>query len=42
MKTRNKRERQGRDLHPPYQALISTTRRKTHAVARVSKHKARL
>jgi hypothetical protein len=41
MKTRHKREQQGRDLHRPYQALISTARKKTQAVARASKHKAR-
>jgi len=42
MKNRSQTERQGRDLHPPYQAVLSVTRKKVQANAKVSKHKSRL
>jgi len=42
MKNRSKMECQGRDLHPPYQAVLSVTRKKIQANAKASKRKPRL
>jgi len=42
MKNRNQIERQGRELHPPYQAVLSVMRKKAQANAKASKHKSRL
>jgi len=42
MKNRSQTERQGRDLHPPYQAVLSVTRKKVQANAKTFKRKPRL